>query len=304
MPPDPLPTDPPDRAPAAPDGGAAEDGAWILIRYIGHPLGEITHLPPEGLDLGRAAECGIVLPEPEVSRRHARLEILSGGAGVGLRDLGSTNGVFVNGRRVEADPGPARLASGDVLRVGAHAFKLKRMDAVERRYYEGGEREAIDALTGLDSRAAVLRQLEAHFELARRHRRSLAVILADLDHLGRLNATHGVEAGDRVIQALGGHMRRRLRGSDPAGRFDGEAFLAVLPETVAAHALTAADDLRLALADHWVELADGRLVQATCSLGVAELKPGDLDCGVLLARADAALHRAKAEGRNRVVQAP
>lgn len=280
-------------------------GEWVLIRYIGQPLGEVLPLLPGGMDIGRTAENGLCLPEPEVSRRHARIEPAPDGATVDLRDLGSTNGVYVNGRRVEADPGPVTIHPGDVLRIGAHAFKLRRLDAVEQRFFrtaeEGGGR---DGLTGVTSRATALQQLEIQFELARRHRRALSVILADLDHLGRLNAAHGVEAGDGVIRAFGGHLLRRLRGSDPCGRIGGQAFLAVLPETASAQALGAADDLRIALADHWVALPDGRLVQGTCSLGVADLKDGDPDCGALLARADAALHRAKAEGRNRAVQAP
>lgn len=294
----------PDRAlrgiPAPP-----EDPTWVLVRYIGRPVGELVWLADGVLEIGRGAENHLCLPEPEVSRRHARLETTADGGALDLRDLGSTNGVYVNGRRVEADPGPVRVQAGDILRVGSHAFKVKRMDGLERGYHRVGEDQpALDALTGLASRPSVLRQLESHFELARRHRRSLAVILADLDHLGRINAAHGPEAGDRVIQAFGGHLLRRLRGSDAVGRLDGEEFLVVLPETPAGPALTAADDLRLALAGQRVELSDGRSIHATCSLGVAELKPGDPDCGTMLARADVALHRAKVDGRNRVAQAP
>lgn len=299
--PEPTPLEP--RSLAAP-AGPPTARQWVLVRYIGQPLGEVIPLPPTGLDLGRSQESAIFLPEPEVSRRHARLEIAADGAAVALRDMGSTNGVYVNGRRVEADPGPALLQPGDVVRVGAHAFKLKWLDPLEQSFQLATGAATQDALSGVGNRAMVLHQLEAHFELARRHHRSLSVLLADLDHVERLNGTHGIEAGDRVIQVFGGHLLRRLRGSDPVGRLGGEEFLAVLPETSAALALTAADDVRLALADHWVELSDGRLIQATCSLGVAELKPGDTDSGVLLARADAALHRAKAEGRNRVAQAP
>jgi len=284
--------------------GRPEARAWILIRYIGQPLGEMVLVPPTGLDIGRSAECGLCLPEPEVSRRHAKLEAAGDGATLALRDLGSTNGLFVNGRRVEANPGPVTLRAGDVLRVGSHAFKLKRLDSLERRYYqEAGSSTTLDDLTGVSSRATVLHQLEAHFELARRHHRSLSVVLADLDHLQRFNADHGSEVGDRVIQAFGGHLVRRLRRSDPVGRLGGEEFLAILPETAVASALNTAEDLRGALSGYPVDAGAGRYLQATCSLGVAELKPGDAGAGALLARADVALHRAKVEGRNRVAQA-
>jgi diguanylate cyclase (GGDEF)-like protein len=88
------------------------------------------------------------------------------------------------------------------------------------------------------------------------------------------------------------------------GRLGGDEFLAVLPETSGMLALTAAEDLRLALTAHPLELDDGLQLSITCSLGVAELKPGDTDGGALLARADAALYAAKAGGRDRAVPAP
>ncbi len=109
---------------------------WALIRYVGQPMGEFIPLPLEGLSIGRAPENGLRLPEPEVSRHHARLTIAADLETVELRDLGSTNGVFINGKRVHADPGPLKLRAEDVVRVGGHAFKLKHMDALERRYHQ------------------------------------------------------------------------------------------------------------------------------------------------------------------------
>lgn len=282
---------------------SSADPIWVLIRYIGRPFGELVPVPSGGLEIGRGEENGLCLPEPEVSRRHARLEAVGGS--LELRDLGSTNGVYLNGRRAEADPGPVRVAHGDILRVGGHAFKVRCMDAIEWGFHRPvGDAPALDPLTGVASRAALLRQLEAHVDLARRHHRSLSVILADLDHLGQVNAAHGPGTGDRVLQSLAGHLLRRLRGSDLVGRLGGPQFLAVLPETPSSLALTAAEDLRVALAGHRVGLDGGASLGATCSLGVAELKPGDPDCGTMLARADVALHRAKGDGRNRVAQAP
>ncbi|MDP1832180.1 MAG: GGDEF domain-containing protein [Geothrix sp.] len=310
MPLDPTPPELPSWDPAAaPDGleliEEFDMPEWVLIRYVGQPMGEFIPLPMEGLDLGRAPENALCLPEPEVSRHHARLRISEDLEAVELRDLGSTNGVFVNGRRAEADPGPVRLKAGDVVRVGAHAFKLKHMDALERRYHQDmAARTTLDPLTGVSNRATVLHQLEAHFELARRHHRSLSVILVDLDWFKQVNDTYGHRAGDRALEAFGTLLLRRLRGSDPVGRLGGDEFLVVLPETSGMLALTAAEDLRQALADQPLELEDGQKILITCSLGVAEFKPGDTDGGTLLARADAALYGAKAGGRNRAVPAP
>ena len=278
---------------------------WALIRYVGQPMGEIIPLPPGGLELGREPGNTLCLPEPEVSRRHARLQIASDQESVELWDLGSTNGVYVNGRRVPAELGPVNLLAEDVVRVGRHAFKLKHMDGLERRYHQDMvARTTLDPLTGVGNRATVLHQLASHVELARRHQRPLAVILADLDWFKQVNDTHGHRTGDRVLETFGALLMRRLRGSDPVGRLGGDEFLIVLPETSAALAMTAAEGLRRALAEHPLTLENGQTLQLTCSLGVAELKADDLDSGALLARADAALYGAKAGGRDRAVSAP
>jgi diguanylate cyclase (GGDEF)-like protein len=278
---------------------------WALIRYVGRPMGELIPLPPGGLDVGRAPENGLCLPEPEVSRHHARLRVSADLKSVELRDLGSTNGLFVNGKRVHADPGPVRLVAEDVVRVGGHAFKLKHMDALERRYHRSMEADStLDPLTGVANRAAVLHQLASHVELARRHHRPLSVILADLDEFRWVNATHGQEAGDWALEAFGALLRRRHRASDPVGRLGGDEFLLVLPETSVLPATSAAEGLRQYLSEHPLVLRNGLSLALTCSLGVAELKPGDADCGALLARADAALFGAKAGGRDRALPAP
>lgn len=278
---------------------------WALIRYVGQPMGEFIPLPLEGLSIGRAPENGLRLPEPEVSRHHARLTIAADLETVELRDLGSTNGVFINGKRVHADPGPLKLRAEDVVRVGGHAFKLKHMDALERRYHQTMvARTTLDPLTGVGNRATVLHQLESHFDLARRHRRPLAVILADLDWFKQVNDTHGHRAGDRALESFGALLHLRVRGSDPVGRLGGDEFLIVLPETTAMMALNAAEGLRRSLTERPLELEGGLELRLTCSLGVAELKDGDSDGGALLARADAALYGAKAGGRDRAYPAP
>jgi diguanylate cyclase (GGDEF)-like protein len=130
------------------------------------------------------------------------------------------------------------------------------------------------------------------------------VILADLDWFKQVNDTHGHGVGDRALEAFGTQLLRRLRGSDPVGRIGGDEFLIVLPETPARLAMSAAEDLRRALAEYPLTLENGDTLPLTCSLGVAELKAGDADGGALLARADAALYGAKAGGRDRAFAAP
>ena len=278
---------------------------WALIRYVGSPIGEVVLLQEEEIFLGRSSECRICLQELEVSRKHARVALRRPDeytTVVEVQDLGSTNGTFVNGRRLGPGSSPAVLREGDVLRVGAHAFKLKRLDALERHYHDTVMTQTtVDPLTGVSNRATVLHYLEKHAELARRHQRPLSLILADLDHFKAVNDRHGHPTGDLVLQLFGVVLLGRLRASDHVGRIGGEEFLVVLPETAAKEALTVAENLRLALERELVGPLDGGdPFQVTCSLGVAQLSEQDLDGGSLLARADVALYKAKSGGRNRV----
>lgn len=278
---------------------------WALIRYVGDPIGEVIPVPRERMILGRAPECDLCLPGADVSRHHAALEPrveAEGCAGVFVTDLGSTNGTYINGHRMEVVREPRPLNPGDVLRVGGHAFKLKHLDPVERHYHEVMlAQTTLDSLTGVSNRATVLSFLEKHSDLAHRHGRPLSVILCDLDLFKEINDKWGHAAGDEVLRFFGELLLGRLRASDQAGRIGGEEFLLVLPETAGAEATLVAETLRqnLELARIAVE-ASPQPLGVTCCFGVAQLAERDANGGSLLARADVALYRAKAAGRNRV----
>lgn len=279
---------------------------WALIRYVGQPLGEVVPLKAPEVGFGRASSNEICLAEPEVSRRHAVLQLQTDDGGateVFLQDLGSTNGTFLNGRRIDGPRIPVRMAHGDVVRVGSQAFKLKQLDPLERGFHEAMlAQTTLDALTGVANRLAALAFLEKQVDLARRHHRALSLVLVDLDHFKEVNDTRGHLVGDAVLKRFGALALKRLRASDHVGRIGGEEFLIVLPETPGREAYRVADTLRDALASQPFEgeTLGPEPLQVTASFGVAELQDRDGSVGALLARADVALYRAKALGRNRV----
>lgn len=289
-----------------PARGSAPPMDWALIRYVGNPLGEVVPLQGAEANFGRASSNEICLPEPEVSRRHAVLQLKTDAAGateVFLQDLGSTNGTFLNGRRIDGPRIPVRMAHGDVVRVGSQAFKLKQLDPLERGFHEAMlAQTTLDALTGVANRLAALAFLEKQVDLARRHHRALSLVLVDLDHFKEVNDTRGHLVGDAVLKRFGALALKRLRASDHVGRIGGEEFLIVLPETPGREAYRVADALRDALASQPFEgeTLGPQPLQVTASFGVAELQDRDGSVGALLARADVALYRAKALGRNRV----
>lgn len=275
----------------------AAPAEWALVAYAGAALGRIFPLIPGETLIGRASQVQVALLDSEVSRHHARLTLEKGR--IELEDLGSTNGTLLNGERLK---GSAVIQAGDRLSIGGHVLKLVALDALERAFHETLlDLSTKDPLTGLANRSSALSELQTRFGLSLRYDRPLSVAVCDLDRFKQVNDAFGHGAGDFVLRVFGERLAATLRGPDLAGRIGGEEFLVILPETDMGGALPFAERLRKALASMAVPLPGGGL-EVTCSLGIAERLPGDLDAGQMLARADAALYRAKAGGRNRVCQ--
>jgi diguanylate cyclase (GGDEF)-like protein len=129
----------------------------------------------------------------------------------------------------------------------------------------------------------------------------------DIDHFKRINDTYGHSAGDQVLRALADCFRQNTRGIDVAGRYGGEEFVLLLPETPFSGAIQIAERLRQSIADLSIPICPANggspmvAIHITVSIGVAELLPDVSSLAVLLERADHALYRAKDSGRNRVV---
>lgn len=152
-----------------------------------------------------------------------------------------------------------------------------------------------DALTGLANRAALDRRFARALEQARRYQRPLSIVMLDIDHFKRINDELGHQMGDRVLKEFADLLKGCLRGSDAVGRWGGEEFLVLCPETGGQQAVTFAE--RLCEQSRALAFSTDRV--QTLSAGVAELNATDTGDS-LLRRADAALYRAKHEGRDRV----
>ncbi|MCP3018368.1 GGDEF domain-containing protein [Cupriavidus basilensis] len=153
-----------------------------------------------------------------------------------------------------------------------------------------------DDLTGTLSRRAVLHAGSSELK-NRRGGQPLSLLLMDIDHFKRINDQHGHLVGDRVLAHFAQIVGRALRHTDHLGRFGGEEFVVLLPQTGMETALAMAERVRQA-----VEQQSAMAGQPACtaSLGLASIEAGEATLDELLARADLALYRAKAEGRNRV----
>jgi diguanylate cyclase (GGDEF)-like protein len=152
-----------------------------------------------------------------------------------------------------------------------------------------------DKLTGLFNRRKLDAVLEEEFALSRRYAMRFAVIMVDIDHFKRVNDSHGHGAGDLVLAGVADILRACTRESDALGRLGGEEFVVLCRQSTRDGGIAAAENLRGAIAAHAFDGVD----PITASFGVAACRDGD-SVASLLERADAALYRAKHNGRNRV----
>jgi diguanylate cyclase (GGDEF)-like protein len=250
------------------------------------------------LVVGRSAQADIPLDEASVSRRHAKIT-REGEGHYMIEDLGSTNGTFVDGRRVRRAP----LRPGDRIQVGrACVLRFSIVDEIEdamqRRLYETANR---DTLTGLANRRMLFERLAAEVAYAADRDRDLGLLMVDVDHFKRVNDTFGHLAGDQVLKAVSLTGVQALRPGDVLARYGGEEFAAIARGADVDEATAIAERFRKAIADVRVEVGGGS-VAMTVSIGVAVFSEctrwaNGLD---LVALADERLYAAKSRGRNRV----
>jgi diguanylate cyclase (GGDEF)-like protein len=173
------------------------------------------------------------------------------------------------------------------------AQALKTSEAFERMR----ETSTVDPLTGCSTRAHGLHRLEIELRRAQRSGKQASVLLLDLDHFKTVNDRYGHPCGDAVLAQVGRTMMQTLRASDIRCRWGGEEFLIVLPETGLEAAKRVADAICHRIADARV-IYGSEEVRVTVSVGVTVTRPGEVHTQNLLLRVDAALYRAKNEGRN------
>ncbi len=276
---------------------AEELPCLLLVR--GAPQGRVYPLEPGSITLGREPGNTILLDDPSVSRRHARIEVAGEKPEIQIEDLGSTNGTLLNGRPVARHP----LCQGDLLQIGTYIFKVTTCDPTQVHYQQKiEERIQYDELTGLFTVKTVLAYTQQEIARAHRYARDFSLLIFDIDHFKRVNDTFGHVAGSALLRELGGVIAGTFRKEiDRPGRYGGDEFLVLLPETPKRQGFLAAERLRQRIESHTFH-ADGHAIRITVSLGLAsfgeDYEPGG-DATALLRKADHALYRAKEGGRNR-----
>lgn len=155
-----------------------------------------------------------------------------------------------------------------------------------------------DRLTGVANRETLLSVLSAEVERANRYRQPLSVAFVDIDRFKGINDTHGHNSGDAVLRQIADLVGHHIRSSDFLGRYGGEEFMLILPGTEPEEAAEVAEKLRGVVMQTPLTIADGAILRATISVGVAGDGGGELRLERLVADADSAMYAAKSLGRN------
>lgn len=279
------------------DWGGRIPLAWrCALVYVTHAGAMILSaaLLPDGLLLALPAITGVMFPLALVEPRLPRLSALVLAPSLLFLGLAATQ----LPEPVFASSVLAYLVMlGLVAGVARFQGRLVRRNFLAERALRHAARH--DSLCGVLARGYLLELASHDITLARRYGHPLAIAMLDIDFFKRVNDTWGHPAGDALLRAVSQACADLLRASDYFGRVGGEEFVCVMPETTVEEALTCAERMRMAVGAIRLPIPRGE-VRCTISIGVAGLAPGHAGVEDLLADADAALYRAKSNGRDRV----
>jgi diguanylate cyclase (GGDEF)-like protein len=269
-----------------------------LVIIGGANIGQIHKLDGTPAIIGRSRDADITIADDGISREH--IEVAGERARVTVRDLGSTNGTFCNGRKVDE----VVLDDGDRISIGSTTIlKFTHRDGLDEAFEKHLSGLGIrDGVTRALRRAVFLDRLESEIAFSLRHRTSTALIMWELDGFGDLKERHGSTVGASLLSAIAHAVSRVIRREDVFHRHDGEAFGVLCRDTPFEAAERMAERLRETIEATSIRVGSESL-RVTGSFGLATCPapaPGIVTAGDLIAAADSAVRRAKALGRNRV----
>jgi len=269
----------------------------FLIILSGGDAGQMHKVTDGETVIGRSSTAQVKLTDDGISRKHARIVV--DGKAVTIEDLGSANGMFVNGQKVTQ----AALKDGDQIQLGSTTIlKFTYHDSLEedfrRQMYEAALR---DPLTKAFNKKSFVDRLTTELAFAQRHSAPLSLLMFDLDHFKRVNDTYGHLAGDAALVHFAGLAHQSVRAEDIFARYGGEEFVVLARGIPEKEAYFFAERLRSMVEASQVAY-EKTAITLTVSSGVATypqapvVEPLDL-----VKAADEALYAAKRNGRNRVI---
>ena len=242
-----------------------------LVVIYGAELGKKYNLNTASLVVGRSSKCDIQIDQESVSRNHSK--IVNTGKSILIRDLGSTNGTYVNDEPIDEYV----LRDGDLIKIGRTIFKFLTGGNIETAYHEEIYRlTTIDGLTQVYNKRYFLETLEREIARAHRYRRPLSLVMFDIDHFKKINDSYGHLAGDYVLKQLASTVKGKIRREDCFARYGGEEFAIVLPEIDGAGSAPFAEKIRKIVEKTEFKFENKR-IPVTISIGVATVDAEPID---------------------------
>jgi diguanylate cyclase (GGDEF)-like protein len=276
----------------------SKDGFLVILYPPEAGLGKrILVKTSSTIIIGRHPETALHLNVDSVSRKHSQVDNMGGV--FTIRDLGSTNGTYINDIPVRRKPS---LHNGDIIRVGTVLLKFLTGESVEANYHNDVYRlTIIDALTNAYNKRYLTDYMEREMERAKRSGENLSFVMIDIDHFKNFNDTYGHLIGDFVLKEVAARINSTVRKNEIFARYGGEEFSVLLPSATHRGAHEFAERARKAVCSTPIEV-EGNSVTVTVSLGVYTfIPPGEMTSDELVKLADDNLYKAKQSGRNCVV---
>jgi two-component system cell cycle response regulator len=276
----------------------SQKAAFLVL--AGPDVGTVTQLNEPLLLIGRDTTCHMELKDDSISRFHASVKQHSSGV-VTIRDLNSTNGTYIDGKRIQIE----ELKEGDKILLGlSTVIKYQTQDSIDQSYHdELFFSSTTDELTGVYNRRYSLEKIKTDLSYAKRHGLPVSLMLFDLDHFKRINDTHGHLMGDSVLANAARVAAATVRQEDILGRYGGEEFVIFALDTDLKGAKILANRIRQRIARQAIRVKGGpsEPLRVTVSLGIATaLSAKGYDMQALISKADENLYKAKENGRNRL----
>lgn len=271
-----------------------EDEKKPFLTFIqGARLGQICELNKELMIVGRSPDSDFWIEDTSISRRHFKLHLEDNE--VSLEDLGSTNGTYVNGKRVKE----TILHDGDKIQISRDSImELTYLDQTrvlsEKKRYEMG---VMDPVTNIYNKRYFLGRIQEEFSFSKRNQRDLSLVMLDLDHFKVLNDSYGHLAGDVVLQKVAAQITQMIRPEDIFARYGGEEFVIIMRDAKKQNAKRLCERIREGIEKLVIPYEDQE-IKVTVSMGFSTLTEKTKDYLELVTEADKYLYRSKRGGRN------
>ncbi|MCP5464668.1 MAG: GGDEF domain-containing protein [Deltaproteobacteria bacterium] len=268
-----------------------------LIIVAGNHLGKLFNIADrDEVVAGRSPECDIWIEDSTISRKH--FLIRKEEKGYIIQDLKSTNGTFVNTKRVETE----QIRPGDKIQISKETiiqfdfFDENRKISEQRRYEMGVK----DPVTNAYNKSFFLQRISDEFSFSVRQNIPMSILMLDIDFFKMINDTHGHLAGDKVLQHISSVIQGMIRSDDVFCRYGGEEFVIIMRNTGCQAAVNLAERIRRKIEAEQI-LYDDKIIKVTVSIGVSTVQDNNFrDYVSLIKEADRYLYQSKGGGRNRV----